>query len=143
MALIYRNQDAVTAGNAANPATPSADPGGHVEQHVSVRVLAATLATLLILTLLTVAATWYDFGALNLWIAMIIATVKAILVALFFMHLRYDRPFNAVILAMALLFVLIFCSLTLMDVAQYQPNVQEWRAEDPSRYAPDLPIQQP
>jgi cytochrome c oxidase subunit 4 len=74
----------------------------------------------------------------NLWIALGIATLKATLVALYFMHLRYERPFNAVVLVCALLFVMLFCSLVLMDTRAYQPDIQAYRDVDPVNYAPDL-----
>ncbi len=113
--------------------------GAHAERHVSLCVLVATIVTLLVLTALTVGATVIDFGgAANLWIAMVIATAKATLVALYFMHLRYDRPFNAVVLVTALLFVLLFVGLTLTDTLQYRSDVQRYRDEDASRYAPAL-----
>ncbi len=82
--------------------------------------LLATCIALIVLTWLTVAATWFDLGAGNLWIAMVIATVKASLVVLFFMHLKYDRPFNVIVLVGALLFVLLFIGLTLTDTVSYQ-----------------------
>ena len=65
----------------------------HGLSHVaSVRVLTATGGSLLLLTLITVGATRIDFGAnINLAIAMAIAVLKASLVILFFMHLKYDR----------------------------------------------------
>lgn len=116
-----------------------------VGHHVPLWVLAATLAALLVLTFITVAVTrvaWLDFGpTINLWIALLIATIKATLVALYFMHLRYDKPFNGVILICALLFVMLFCGLALMDSLAYRQNVQEYRDVDPARYAPAL--QQP
>jgi len=48
---------------------------------------------LLILTAITVAASYIDFGnmAINITIALIIATVKAMLVLLYFMHLKYEN----------------------------------------------------
>jgi len=91
--------------------------GNHI---VPLRVLIGVWAALMVLTVLTVGAVHVDLGNLNLWLAMSIATVKASLVALYFMHLRYDRPFNAVILVASLLFVMLFVSLALMDTAQYQ-----------------------
>lgn len=113
-----------------------------VGHHVPMWVLAATLAALLVLTFFTVAATWIDLGpAVNLWIALIIATIKAVLVALFFMHLAYDKPFNAIVLICALFFVLLFVGLTLMDTLTYQSAISDYRAEDPARYAPALPQQ--
>lgn len=115
-----------------------ASSGHGIGHHVPLRVLVATLAVLLVLTFVTVAVTWFELGALSLWIAMLIATVKAVLVALYFMHLRYDKPFNAVILIAALLFVLLFIGLTLIDVKQYEPDVQAYREKNPEGYAPDL-----
>lgn len=113
--------------------TTHAEPHAHAEvgHHVPLKVLAGTLAALLLLTVVTVGATWVDFGPVaNLWIALIIATVKAILVALFFMHLAYDRPFNAVVLAAALFFVLLFVCLTLMDTRVYQEDISAHRAAE-------------
>jgi cytochrome c oxidase subunit 4 len=46
---------------------------------------------LLVLTVLTVAVTRFDFGNWNLVVAMLIASVKAMLVALYFMHLKYEK----------------------------------------------------
>ncbi len=100
----------------------------HVETHPEVghvvrrRVLLATLACLLVLTYVTVAVTDYDFGNFNLWIAMAIATVKASLVALYFMHLRYDKPFNAIVLIVALCLVALFIAIALTDTEQYAPE---------------------
>lgn len=123
----------------ANNAAPPTSPHAEVGHHVPLRVLVFTLAALLFLTFVTVAATWVNFGpTANLWIALIIATVKATLVALYFMHLRYDKPFVAVVLIGALFFVLLFVSMALMDSQAYQPNIEAWRAEDPTRYAPEL-----
>lgn len=110
-----------------------AEPHAHAEvgHHVPLKVLAGTLAALLLLTVVTVGATWVDFGPVaNLWIALIIATVKAILVALFFMHLAYDRPFNAVVLGAALFFVVLFVCFTLMDTRAYQESITEHRAAE-------------
>ena len=45
-------------------------------------------------------------------IALFIATIKAILVALFFMHLLYDKPVNAIIAVAGFLFLGIFLMFT-------------------------------
>jgi cytochrome c oxidase subunit IV len=115
-----------------------AGAGAHVGHVVPLGVLAATLTALLVLTFVTVAVSWIDLGALNLWVALLIASGKATLVILYFMHLRYEKPFNAVVLICALLFVVLFCSLTLMDSFGYQANVEDFRAASPGNYAPDL-----
>ena len=46
---------------------------------------------LLVLTVITVAVTRFDFGSMNTVVAMIVASIKAMLVALFFMHLKYEN----------------------------------------------------
>ena len=91
---------------------------GHI---VSPSILLGVLVTLLVLTFLTVAITWIDLGAFNLWAAMIIATVKAALVVLFFMHLYWDRPIIAIILIFSLLLVALFVGLSLTDTEQWLP----------------------
>lgn len=102
--------------------------GAHV---VSVRLLATILGILLALTVLTVAVTYVDLGMFSLFVALLIALVKATLVGLYFMHLRWDRPFNAIVLVISLLMVVLFIGLTLMDTQQYQPDMIPG-------YAPDL-----
>ncbi len=81
------------------------------------RGYAAVLAALLILTAITVAASGIHFQteAFNVVIALGIATIKASLVALFFMHLRHDKPMNAMIFLTGLAVLAIFLMLTLTD----------------------------
>src|SRR6266576_5718053 len=103
-------------------ATEHHDDEHHGIAHVAtIKVLLATGGTLLLLTLLTVAATKIDFGAnINLGIAMVIAVTKATLVVLFFMHLRYDRLFHTVVFVSAICAASLFVGFTLMDSSQYQ-----------------------
>ena len=72
---------------------------------------------------MTVKAAGIGFGAVDLWIAMIIATIKATLVGLYFMHLRYDKPFHAIIFLSSFVFVGVFIGFTMMDTHQYKPDV--------------------
>jgi cytochrome c oxidase subunit 4 len=104
----------------------------HGLAHVAtIKVLIATGGTLLLLTLLTVAATKIDFGAnINLAIAMVIAVTKATLVVLFFMHLRYDRLFHSVVFVSAILAASLFVGFTLMDTGQYQ-HTNIWNPSAP------------
>ena len=97
-----------------------------------VQILAAVWIALVFLTIATVAVTKVDLGSMNLWIAMAIATVKASLVALYFMHLRYDRPINGIILIAALLFVTLFVGIALTDTEAY-------KSEMIPGYAPGMP----
>lgn len=48
--------------------------------------------------------------------AILIASVKAILVAGYFMHLRYDKPMNTVVLGATLFGVILFIGLTMLDL---------------------------
>lgn len=95
---------------------------GHV---VPLWMLVAVWAALMVLTYLTVEATRIDLGNLNLVIAMGIATVKAALVVLFFMHMYWETPLNAIIFVSSLLFVALFIILVLYDSGNYQPSMIE------------------
>jgi cytochrome c oxidase subunit 4 len=94
---------------------------GHV---VPVRVLLTVFAALLLLTVLTVGVTWVDLGALNIWLALGIAVAKASLVALYFMHLRYDSPFYGVVLIGALFFVVLLMGAAILDSSNYNVNYE-------------------
>ncbi len=72
-------------------------------------------AALLVLTGITVGASFLHFGAFNLIIAMLIATVKGTLVLLFFMHLLYDNKFYLAIFSFSLVFLAVFIILTMFD----------------------------
>jgi len=82
------------------------------------RTYAIILGILLVLTAITVAASGIHFGspAINVVVALGIASLKASLVALFFMHLLHDKPLNALIFVAGLVFLALFLILTLIDV---------------------------
>ena len=98
------------------------DHGGHhsTPHAVPLWLLWVVFGILMILTFLTVAITNVDFGYnMNLFVAMAIALVKAAFVGLYFMHLRWDAPLNGFILVVALLFVTLFITFSLVDTGQY------------------------
>lgn len=101
------------------------DEHGHGIAHVAdSKVLLGTWVTLMILTVLTVTATKIDLGSnYNLALAMAIAVVKATLVVLFFMHLRYDKLFHSVLVVGGLLAASLFVGFALMDSGQYQQTI--------------------
>ena len=92
----------------------------HKVHAVPLRILFAVFAVLIVLTVLTVGVTKVDLGGLNIWIALGVAVAKAALVALYFMHLRWDSAFNSLILLCAFVFVGIFIGFTLKDSLEYQ-----------------------
>ena len=75
-------------------------------------------AALFVLTGTTVWVSYYHFGAFNLLVAMLIAVTKATLVALFFMHLKYDNKMYALVFVAALAFFASFVFLTMADTME-------------------------
>jgi cytochrome c oxidase subunit IV len=113
-----------------------ADGHNDISHVASIKVLVGTGGSLLLLTLVTVLATKIDFGAnINLGIAMAIAVLKATLVVLFFMHLKYDKLFHTVVFVSAILAAALFVGFTLMDTGQYQ-QTNIWHPDNP----PPAPI---
>ncbi|HEY8432421.1 MAG TPA: cytochrome C oxidase subunit IV family protein [Sandaracinaceae bacterium] len=105
------------------------DGAVHVHVH-STKLYATVLGILLFLTVVTVAASYVDIdgllalgrevkgvGAWNLTVAILIATTKAAFVVLFFMHLKDDSRFNALVFIGGVLFVGVFLAYTMNDTA--------------------------
>jgi cytochrome c oxidase subunit 4 len=102
--------------------------GHHVGHVVPPRILIATGLGLLALTVITVLAAKIDFAQfdlheMNIFVALTIAVIKASLVCLFFMHLRWDRPFNSFVLVVSLVLVGLFISFAMTDSTEYQHEV--------------------
>ena len=86
------------------------------EHIVSGRIYLVIFLVLLLGTALTVAAGFVDFpGPLNVIIALTIASVKATLVLLYFMHLRYSARLTWVIFLSALFWMGLLFALTFSD----------------------------
>lgn len=97
-----------TAPTHTNQAHETHDDG-RVHAHIStVKFLVGVFAALIFLTFVTVYVSYFDFGEANTFVAVLIATMKATLVALFFMHLRYDKAFHGVVFIMGFLFLGLF-----------------------------------
>jgi cytochrome c oxidase subunit IV len=80
-----------------------------------VRTYLAVAGALFVFTILTVAVSYLHLGGWNAIIALAIAGTKASLVALFFMHLKYDKKLHMIILLIAVIFVAIFIALIMFD----------------------------
>ena len=86
------------------------------EHIVPVRVDAGVFLALMAGTALTVFAAFHDFPwQFNTVIALTIAVIKATLVVLYFMHVRYSSRLIWVIVASALFWLAILFALTLSD----------------------------
>ncbi|MBI2339625.1 MAG: cytochrome C oxidase subunit IV family protein [Deltaproteobacteria bacterium] len=81
----------------------------HKKSYVAVWII------LLILSAITVWVAYHNYGIFNIVVAMGIATIKATLVCLYFMHLKYDNRVNQVVFAAAFVFLGIFVGLTASD----------------------------
>ncbi len=93
---------------------PSSQP--HASSHVvSWKVYLAVFAALCALTAATVTVNGFDFGPLNLIVALGIAITKASLVVLYFMHARYSPRLTGVVIAASLAFFVILVFLTFTD----------------------------
>ena len=98
--------------------------GGELHPHiVPLKLLAGVFVSLIALTVLTVAVTYVDLGSANLWVALVIAGVKALLVAGIFMHLAFDKGVYSLIFVSSILFAVLFIGLTLMDTSAYLPDM--------------------
>jgi cytochrome c oxidase subunit 4 len=83
--------------------------------HPTIKQLVGVWATLLALTALTVFVATLDLGPFNPVVALCIATVKALLVLLFFMELRYSTALTKVAVVAAVFFLMLLAGLTLSD----------------------------
>jgi cytochrome c oxidase subunit 4 len=98
---------------------------GHI---VPVKFLAFICCILLFLTAVTVWVSRFDFAGINMAemgiiVAMFVAVIKATLVGLYFMHLRWDRAFVGFVFVGSILFVALFIGIALTDSTAYQPTI--------------------
>ena len=71
--------------------------------------------TLMVLTVVTVGAAFVDLGSLNIVVAIAIAIVKATLVILFFMHLKYSARLNWIVVGAGLFWFVILLGMLMLD----------------------------
>jgi cytochrome c oxidase subunit 4 len=76
----------------------------------------AVFAALVVFTLITVAVAFVDLGPLNTIVAMTIAVIKATLVLLYFMHLRYTSRLNWAFAATGFIWLVFIIGLTMSDM---------------------------
>jgi cytochrome c oxidase subunit 4 len=85
---------------------------GHV---LPVRTYLAVFFALLVLTAVTTAVAFLDLGPLNTVAALGIALVKATVVALYFMHVKYSPRLVALSCAVGLVWLGLLFALTIAD----------------------------
>lgn len=86
--------------------------GEHV---VSPKLYVGIFLFLMVMTTLTVIAASFDLGWANPVVALVIATLKATTVILFFMHVKYSTRMTQIVIVSALFFLFLLLGLTLTD----------------------------
>lgn len=92
----------------------SSDTQGH--HVIPLKVYLGVFATLLVLTVITVVAARFDFGAMNTVVAMLIASIKAGFVLAYFMHLKYDDKMYLAGFLGAVFFLLVMYFFSILDI---------------------------
>jgi len=82
----------------------------------SVRTYVLVFVALLILAAATTAIAYVDLGPFNTVVALAIASIKASLVGLFFMHLLYTRGLTRIVVLAGFFWLALMVSFTLADV---------------------------
>jgi cytochrome c oxidase subunit 4 len=91
------------------------EPTHHVHKVVPPRVYLAIFGLLLLFTALTVGASYLELGVFNAIVALAIAVIKATLVVLFFMHVRYSSKLTKLTISAGFLTFLVLITMTLTD----------------------------
>ena len=81
----------------------------------SIKALSWTWAVLLLLLAITCASAYIPLGALNGWLNMAIASAKALLVAVIFMHLSRSAPVVRLFAGAGVVWLLILAGLSAAD----------------------------
>jgi cytochrome c oxidase subunit 4 len=107
-----------------------------VSEHiVSPKIYVVIFLALMVGTFLTVVAAGKDYGRMNIVIALGIATIKATLVILFFMHGKYSPKRTKLVIVSGFFWLAIMLGLTLADYSS--------RHAEPSRSQLDTPMSVP
>lgn len=98
--------------------TALVEPVAHAEgEHVlPLRTYLVIYGALLVLTYVTVQVSLLNLGEVAIYAALAVAIVKALMVAGYFMHLKFDARFNTFVFASSVGFLILFGALTMADV---------------------------
>ena len=85
---------------------------GHVS---SIKLYVGIFLTLMVLTAITIVVAYVNLGAWNKVVALGIASTKATLVVLYFMHVKYASRLTKLVVVSGFFFLMILFSLTMAD----------------------------
>lgn len=114
--------------------TAHVQSSGHeatAEPHPTIGLYLAIFAALMVLLVITIAAAEFDLGRLSFPLAAAIATVKAVLIVLYFMHVRYSPPLTWLMAGAGACWLVILFSLTLSDYFTREQSPQNLSPEPP------------
>ena len=89
----------------------------HTAEHhiIPLKTYLSVGAALFFLTAVTIWVAQINLGGWNVIVAVFVATIKATMVALIYMHLKYDNKIYLVIFLTSLVFLALFIALTMFD----------------------------
>jgi len=87
----------------------------YIEHHVPLTTYFLVFGALMVLTAITVAVAFVDLGRLNVVVALAVAVLKASLVVLFFMHVKYASRLVQLVVISSLVWLLMLFLITLSD----------------------------
>jgi cytochrome c oxidase subunit IV len=98
------------------------------EAIIPVRTYTWVFLGLMVLAALTTGVAYIDLGVFNIVIALVIATSKMFLVALFFMHLKYKPGLTRITAFIALFWLGLLVTFSLADVytRNWTPQGKGW-----------------
>ncbi len=79
------------------------------------KIYLLVFATLMLMTLVTVDVAFYNFGWLNIYLALVIATFKATIVVLYFMHVKFSPRLTWLFAIAGIFWMIILLVLMLSD----------------------------
>ena len=91
------------------------EPTHHAEHIVGPKVYGIIFALLMLFTALTVGASYIDMYAFNAVVALAIACIKAVLVILFFMHVKYSSRLTKLTVAAGFFTFVVLITMTMTD----------------------------
>lgn len=119
--------DSASAARHTENKIDSSHSGHHI---VPAKVYVTVIIILAVLTVLTVEVAFYNMGGLiNLIVALGLATIKATVVALYFMHVRHSGRLVQITIFSSLMFLALLIGGVLMDYYTRQ-GVTLWHAPD-------------
>ncbi|MFY9938099.1 MAG: cytochrome C oxidase subunit IV family protein [Silvibacterium sp.] len=91
------------------------EPTHHEEHIVGPKVYGIIFGLLLLFTATTVGASYLELGTFNAVVALGIAVIKAVLVILFFMHVKYSSRLTKLTVAAGFFTFVVLITMTMTD----------------------------